>query len=582
MVPDRGTPQAVWCAGGYRAHARCITRAMLAIDLALRPGKLRSYVFALPVHLPPPQRAPCSPRCTPPATSSFSLSLPSVTKSAVPTALALLCDDAALILTLTPVLVARVFSRCQPARVHVRGYWVRTVLTRKVVVGGGSVYISSSPLARRTLERLHRRSTSFSSGLMALLLLMFRALCFTYECTSLRSALTAGQARGWRKEQCEPSNNSRYKVADEELKLHQEEFDSLLQERLEGLVNDHIGDFPDDDDQSPIAMHAAAIARAHITDGTRKGHQRVIKAYFAYHLKRDPMFDPMAVNGDTPKRIREFIMQKCGNTEAGYEGRKYSTAVATRAALTLWYRSIRPNESTTDWLCDKDTGICRGLPTRSRLVSEFMVGLEKTKAKAGEVSASARALSDEDMRRLHDLCFNPNQTAAEKRKGVVRYVRAYFDVKLATRKSAQTGVQHVWRLYANDEDPRLCPMRALIRLSMVYGPEVSTSGPLFLRVNQIGAVTSEPLTNFTLSKALTGDLQALGYADWALFGTHSFRRGGCQYRIRVKDWDVAMVAAWGGWSQVEAITMFRYFYSPKDNHEYMTEYDRNTKRVKRG
>ncbi|KAF7965122.1 hypothetical protein HWV62_45545 [Athelia sp. TMB] len=402
------------------------------------------------------------------------------------------------------------------------------------------------------------------------------------------------------------------KVADEELKLHQEEFDSLLQERLEGLVNDHIGDFPDDDDdQSPIAMHAAAIARAHITDGTRKGHQRVIKAYFAYHLKRDPKFDPMAVNGDTPKRIREFIMQKCGNTEAGYEGRKYSTAVATRAALTLWYRSIRPNESTTDWLCDKDTGICRGLPTRSRLVSEFMVGLEKTKAKAGEVSASARALSDEDMRRLHDLCFNPNQTAAEKRKGVVRYAvylmaflmmlrieealsltfssinkipgeRAYFDVKLATRKSAQTGVQHVWRLYANDEDPHLCPMRALIRLSMVYGPEVSTSGPLFLRVNQIGAVTSEPLTNFTLSKALTGDLQALGYADWALFETHSFCRGGCQYHIRVKDWDVAMVAAWGGWSQVEAITMFRYFYSPKDNHEYMTEYDRNTKRVKRG
>jgi hypothetical protein len=36
-----------------------------------------------------------------------------------------------------------------------------------------------------------------------------------------------------------------------------------------------------------------------------------------------------------------------------------------------------------------------------------------------------------------------------------------------------------------------------------------------------------------------------------------------------------MVAAWGGWSQVEALTMFRYFYSPNDNHEYMVDYDRN-------
>jgi hypothetical protein len=33
-----------------------------------------------------------------------------------------------------------------------------------------------------------------------------------------------------------------------------------------------------------------------------------------------------------------------------------------------------------------------------------------------------------------------------------------------------------------------------------------------------------------------------------------------------------MVAAWGGWSQLEAVTMFRYFYSPNDNHEFMSDY----------
>ncbi|KAK7034807.1 hypothetical protein R3P38DRAFT_2518688 [Favolaschia claudopus] len=65
-----------------------------------------------------------------------------------------------------------------------------------------------------------------------------------------------------------------------------------------------------------------------------------------------------------------------------------------------------------------------------------------------------------------------------------------------------------------------------------------------------------------LSRALARDLQGLGYSTWVLYGTHSFRRGGCQYRIKVKRWSADMVAAWGGWSQVEAVTMFRYFYSP--------------------
>ncbi|KAF7982858.1 hypothetical protein HWV62_25838 [Athelia sp. TMB] len=395
-------------------------------------------------------------------------------------------------------------------------------------------------------------------------------------------------------------------VSDEELKLHQEDMDSI-QERLEGLMHDHLGEFPVDD-ESPIAVHAAEIARSHITDGTRKGHQRVIMAYLAYHLKRDPSWDPMAVTGNTPKDIREFILQKCGRSSDGYEGRKYSTAVATRAALTLWYRSIRPDESSIDWHHDRNSGTCRGLPTRSRLVSEFMVGLEKTKAKAGEVSKSARALSREDMHRLHDLCLDPKLTAAEQRKGVVRYAvylmaflmmlrieealslefssinkipgeRTYFDVRLVTRKSAQTGVPHVWRLWSNDGDPKMCPIRAFIRLSMVYGPEDRT-GPLFLKLNQFGAVTSESMTNPVLSRALADDLQALGYADWSLFGTHSFRRGGCQYRIHVMKWSVDMVAAWGGWSQIEAITMFRYFYSPQDNHEFMIEYDNNRKRMK--
>jgi hypothetical protein len=61
-------------------------------------------------------------------------------------------------------------------------------------------------------------------------------------------------------------------------------------------------------------------------------------------------------------------------------------------------------------------------------------------------------------------------------------------VRLKTRKSAQTGITHVWTLHANDEDPKICPMRALIRLAVLYGEDFSLSGPLFLKVNKNGAV----------------------------------------------------------------------------------------------
>jgi hypothetical protein len=69
-------------------------------------------------------------------------------------------------------------------------------------------------------------------------------------------------------------------------------------------------------------------------------------------------------------------------------------------------------------------------------------------------------------------------------------------------------------------------------------------------------------TGSIVSRALSKDLQSLGYTSWSLYGTHSFRRGGCQHRIKDNGWSVDMVAGWGGWSQVEAQTMFRYFTHP--------------------
>jgi hypothetical protein len=192
---------------------------------------------------------------------------------------------------------------------------------------------------------------------------------------------------------------------------------------------------------------------------------RIVKAYIAYHLRHNSKWLPKIVSHETPKHhdICEFITHKCGPKEKGFEGRKvcmqqyisrlhlhisiwftiqYSTAISTRAALTFWYRSIRPHESVSEWRYDPKNDVwfvisffgywwtrflsciyaSYGLPTRSRQVSEFMMGLEKTKARAGEISSSARALTLQDMHHLYDQCFRPSATVAEMRQGIVRYV----------------------------------------------------------------------------------------------------------------------------------------------------------------
>jgi hypothetical protein len=56
-----------------------------------------------------------------------------------------------------------------------------------------------------------------------------------------------------------------------------------------------------------------------------------------------------------------------------------------------------------------------------------MTGLEKQKAKSGDVSQSARALTVDDMHKLYyHLVARPGLTTAQRRQGIVRYVSLTF------------------------------------------------------------------------------------------------------------------------------------------------------------
>jgi len=70
-------------------------------------------------------------------------------------------------------------------------------------------------------------------------------------------------------------------------------------------------------------------------------------------------------------------------------------------------------------------------------------------------------------------------------KADILYAGEYFDVKLKTCKSTQTGVLHTWWLFANDQDPKVCPKRMLIHL---YPKDMNLQGPLFLKVSKHGVI----------------------------------------------------------------------------------------------
>lgn len=87
--------------------------------------------------------------------------------------------------------------------------------------------------------------------------------------------------------------------------------------------------------------------------------------------------------------------------------------------------------------------------------------------------------------KLLNWCFSPGE---------------YFEVQLSTRKTAQTGVLHGLKLHANDSDPKICPVRAVIMLALLYGGDIKLSGPLFLKIHKTGAVLEkEPVVCVLIS-----------------------------------------------------------------------------------
>lgn len=141
------------------------------------------------------------------------------------------------------------------------------------------------------------------------------------------------------------------------------------------------------------------------------------------------------------------------------------------------------------------------------------------------------------------------------------------------RKTEQTGGCKPFVLLANNEEDEkyLCPIRALWSW---IGLAKRVEGPLFLHVDDYGRIASKEapqrLSYSTFKSQFEKQLKAMGYRKWWLYGTHSFRRGGCQYYhayLEPKEdrWSFKKLADWGGWSEnFDSNSMYRYICGAND------------------
>jgi len=72
--------------------------------------------------------------------------------------------------------------------------------------------------------------------------------------------------------------------------------------------------------------------------------------------------------------------------------------------------------------------------------------------------------------------------------------------------------------------------------------------------------TSEKFLEFFRNNLLDIHVDPLPY------GTHSFRRGGCQYLSSQRRWGLRTICEWGGWStEFSNLTIVRYLISANDD-----------------
>ncbi|KAF9041858.1 DNA breaking-rejoining enzyme [Rhodocollybia butyracea] len=263
-----------------------------------------------------------------------------------------------------------------------------------------------------------------------------------------------------------------------------------------------------------------------------------------------------------------------------------------RAAATFGFGQL-VGKGRTPWSVSEVTSEMVGNPSVSEMVSCYMVSLRRRKVQSGEEQTSARAITPEFIGRLWDFNHRPENREIKKyspgRRGEkqstdwggpcfrralhLAYTLAYvcllrvdevlkiqshdieiskeddntLKVTLPFRKTNQFGhIQPFFLKKLPEEFKHLCPVRAYA--DWIKQTRIN-EGFIFRKMDSRDRYAADPSKHMSSEQFLAGfrnNLLDIG-VDPSPYGTHSFRRGGCQWLSVDLCWPIRKICEWGGY-----------------------------------
>ncbi|EKM84332.1 hypothetical protein AGABI1DRAFT_33038, partial [Agaricus bisporus var. burnettii JB137-S8] len=289
----------------------------------------------------------------------------------------------------------------------------------------------------------------------------------------------------------------------------------------------------------------------------------------------------------------------------------YNHATKMRAAMTFAFGRVH-RLGKNAWHLNQMSGKMDGNPSLATDVSAYMLSLRRRKVQAGEAASSARAITPDIMQRLYDFNVkqvhhfqlqpqtNTNVVASTwagplfRKLLVFAYTLAFtcllridellklqaqdivldneqdpdcltLIIKLPFRKTNQVGNIEPFVITEFPKQMKhLCPVRACA--AYFYATQIQ-EGYVFRRMmanDRIGEANNGMSAEQFL-EAFRMNLLDIG-VDFLPYGTHSFRRGGCQWMSVDLRWPLRQVCEWGGWStEFSNLTIVKYLISATDS-----------------
>ncbi|KAG2052049.1 hypothetical protein BDR06DRAFT_888684, partial [Suillus hirtellus] len=159
-------------------------------------------------------------------------------------------------------------------------------------------------------------------------------------------------------------------------------------------------------------------------------------------------------------------------------------------------------------------------------------------------------------------------------------------LKLPFRKTRQYGGIAPFYVYADEQCPWMCLVRTFAVWWMLARERCENLDGFVFRkkigTDSISVNPTDGMTSDAFLECFRNNLLDIG-VDPCPYGTHSFRRGGCQFLYKVCRWDFGDICDWGGWAKNfnNPGTIFKYLLSWNDNPHEKREHYMNPNRPRK-